>query len=134
MLDCRDIHPSVDVFTADGVYLGTVLRVESQTRNAPTRVMVQTRQQPSAVSGELLGPMPTQTIGNPRPRTQSADQAFGAQPDGATPLGGAFVIGKWWGLVGRRRLPLDAVQTVSLERVVLPLRHDALEADGDSHL
>ena len=71
--------------------------------------------------------MPTQPLGNPGPSTQSAHALYAVQSDGAEPLGrGAIEVGKWWGLVGRRTIPLDAVQTVSLERVVLRLKQAEL--------
>lgn len=127
--DNRDIRPSMDVYTHDNVYLGTVLKI------IPERGMPATADQPvdgstqsSAVSGELMGPMPTMPIGNPGPHTQSARAGYTTQPDSARPLGqGTLRVGKWWGLLGRRTLPLDAVQTVSLERVVLRLLKTELE-------
>jgi hypothetical protein len=31
----------------------------------------------------------------------------------------ALAVGRWWGLVGRLRVPLPAVDVVSLERVIV---------------
>ena len=119
--DHGDIRPSMDVFTRDNVYLGTVLSVvegpatppEGQAPPADVR---------ASVNGELLGPMPTQTIGNRGPTTQSARAGYATAADAARPIGkGAITVGKWWGLGGRRTIPLDDVQSVSLERVIVSL-------------
>ena len=127
--DRRDIRPSMDVYTLDNVYLGTVLAVVpgleppvGESAPAPGR-------ETSATSGEMLGPMPTQPLGNAGPETQSARAEYATRRDGAERLGhGTLTVGKWWGLAARRTLPLDAVQTVSLERVVLKLKRDELPA------
>ena len=128
--DSRDIRPSMDVYTLDNAYLGTVLAVvpgpEPPVGETEEQVPAPDHQA-SAISGELLGPMPTQTIGNPGPRTQSAGAFYATRADGARRLGrGVLKVGKWWGLAGRRTIPLDAVQTVSLERVVLKVTQDEL--------
>jgi hypothetical protein len=124
--DYRDIRPAMDIYTLDNVYLGTVLQITPGPVRAAERVDDAARQS-SKVSGELLGPMPTQPLGNPGPIAQSARADYATTPDDARPIGeGALTVGKWWGLVDRRRIPLDAVQTVSLERVVLRLRAAAL--------
>ncbi|MDP8922550.1 MAG: hypothetical protein M3O34_06685 [Chloroflexota bacterium] len=124
-LNARDIRPSMDVFSRDGAYLGTVLRV------APDRAALADGKdgrepnlgaapQSSAINGELLGPMPTAPLGNPGPLAQSARGRYAAEADGAPSLrGGSFVVGRWWGLLGRRVIPLDLVMNVSLERVIL---------------
>ena len=122
--DRRDIRPSMDVYTLDNVYLGSVVRVlpgppalgpagASASRAAADGA--------SAMSGELLGPAPTLALGNRGPVAQGAEAAYGAARDGAEAIGrgGAIVVGRWWGLVGRRTIPLDAVLSVSMERVVL---------------
>lgn len=126
--DDRDIRPAMDVYTYDNVYLGTVIElipgpVAQSTAHQPARLSPQA----SVVNGELLGPMPTHPLGNPGPGTQSAHTRYAASPDSARPLGrGAIAVGKWWGLVDRRTIPLEDVQTVSLERVVLKRRTDEL--------
>ncbi|HEU4792022.1 MAG TPA: hypothetical protein VFS96_00020, partial [Nitrolancea sp.] len=81
--------------------------------------------QSSTISGEMLGPAPTEEIGNRGPVTQSARERYAVELNSAHYIGeGAFRVGRWWGLLGRRTIPMDAVQTVSLERVVLRLtRH-----------
>jgi hypothetical protein len=117
--DARDLRRAMDVYTRDGVYLGTVLAVEPGPALPPEGVAPDARQS-SASDGERLGPAPTAALGNGGPGRQSAGALYATPPDGAAPLGaGHLVVGKWWGLRGRRRLPLRLVQTVSLERVVL---------------
>lgn len=125
--DRRDIRPSMDVYTRDNAYLGTVRSVIPGPPGPGGRRVPEDARQASEVDGELLGPVPTQHIGNAGPRTQSARAGYGAASDGAEPLGeGTIEVGKWWGLAGRRTIPLHAVQTVSLERVILRQRKDEL--------
>jgi hypothetical protein len=121
--DSRDIRRAMDVYTLDNAYLGTVLRIHSSSGPPTTREAMREAESDTATNGELAGPMPTQDLGNPGPGRQSARTAYATRPDDARPLGsGALVVGRWWGLSGRRTIPLTAVQTVSLERVVLHLR------------
>jgi hypothetical protein len=124
--DQRDIRRSMDVYTADGVYLGQVLAVQPGPAAERGHRVGEDARQSSEVNGELLGPMPTAPLGNDGPLNQSAAALYAAVPRGRQPWGdGELVVGRWWGLRGRRRIPLDAVQTVSLERVVLRLnRHE----------
>lgn len=121
--DQRDIRRSMDVYTFDNVYLGTVLRVSAATSAPENEPRKSVAPQPSTVSGELLGPMPTQAVGNTGPRVQGAAEHYATQPDSTSLVGhGRFTIGKWWGLLGRRTISLAEVQTVSLERIVLKKR------------
>jgi hypothetical protein len=125
--DRRDIRPAMDVYTLDNVYLGVVRAVVPGPLGPGGVRVPEATPAASAVDGELRGPVPTQDIGNAGPRTQSARAGYAAAPDGAEPLGdGALEVGKWWGLVGRRTIPLRAVQTVSLERVTLRQTKDEL--------
>ena len=127
----HDIRRSMDVFTLDDVYLGSVLRIIpgpaiGHEEQAPPEV-----RQTSEINGELLGPMPTLPLGNKGPVTQSGASLYAVTMNDGERLSigkGALVVGKWWGLVGRRVIPLDAIQTVSIERVVL--RYRAAEMDG----
>ena len=127
--DRRDIRLSMDVYTLDNAYLGTVLTVVPGPEPPAEASASAPGHESSAISGESLGPMPTQPVGNVGPETQSARAVYATRPDGAERLGhGALKVGKWWGLAARRTIPLDAVQTVSLERVVLKLKRDELPA------
>ncbi len=123
--DRRDIRTKMDVYTLDNVYLGTVIGIRLGPAQARDRTVFPAYQT-SSVHGELLGPMPTQPIGNLAPLKQAASTSYGTGPD-AEPIGaGALVVGRWWGLVERRVIPLTDVQTVSLERVVLKWREAEL--------
>lgn len=119
--DCRDIRPWMDVYSFDQVYLGIVLQIRRGPVEVQERILPDALQT-SSVNGELLGPMPTQPIGNHAPGNQSASTRYATTPD-ADPIGaGELVVGKWWGLVERWVIPIADVQTVSLERVVLRRR------------
>ena len=132
--DHRDIRPSMDVYTRDDAYLGTVLAVVPGPVAVTEERVPEGARQSSAVNGELLGPMPTGTIGNPGPTTQSARALYGVGAGRARPIGrGAIVVGKWWGLISRRAIPLDAVLTVSLERVILEPTREELEGRRSVH-
>lgn len=134
-LDRRDVRPGMDVYTLDNVYLGSVLRVEPGPLGK--RGPVQAPSGPgSTVSGEALGPMPTASLGNRGPVSQSAASAYGAQDaSGAITLGKGRVRVRRWLInldprtfIPRTRwIPLDLVQTVSLERVVLRVTGVELE-------
>jgi len=116
--DARDIRPGMDVYSLDQVYLGTVRRIVPQ----PDAEQAHTSRefQASVLPGELLGPMPTATIGNPGPSTQSARRRFGSQPDGAAPIGrGRIFFGRLPVPLGWRQATLDDVLAVSFERLVL---------------
>lgn len=125
--DRRDIRTSMDVFSLDNEYLGTVLSIEEGTVGEQPERVAESSRQTSAVNGEMFGPVPTQTLGNKGPIRQSARKGYATQPDTDQLIGdGKLTVGKWWGLIGRRTIPLDAVQTVSMERVVLRYRKDDL--------
>ena len=132
--DQRDIRPKMDVYTKDNVYLGTVLAlVPGPESHAPQHDPLEDANAAgqaltgSVVAGERLGPMPTAAIGNTGSAVQSARAGYGSQPDAAASLGhGSMLVGKWYGLLGKRRIPLALVQSFSLERVVLQLRSDEL--------
>jgi len=117
--DTRDIRVGMDVYTADGSYVGTVRKV--LLGPAPSRRPPQVSQrEASAVLGELLGPQPTAPLGNPGPEQQSARNAFATSPDDALPLGaGRFAVGRLPVPLGWRWFSLDDVLVVSFERVVL---------------
>ncbi|MCZ7575324.1 MAG: hypothetical protein M5U01_42785 [Ardenticatenaceae bacterium] len=133
--DFRDIRPSMDVYTLDNVYLGTVLGLIPGLPTSGGDQVPREARQSSEINGEMLGPMPTRSIGNRGPHTQSAHELYAVKLNTARPIGmGAIRVGRWWGLVGRRTIPLDAVQTVSLERVVLRFKQEELERGIGSEL
>ncbi|MBA3532032.1 MAG: hypothetical protein H0T73_08955 [Ardenticatenales bacterium] len=116
----RDIRPGMDVYTLDNHYLGTVLEVIAGPAQAAPEQVAASSLQSSLVSGETLGPAPTQSLGNSGPTAQSAAARYATRAGTPAALGsGAFKVGTWWGLRERRTIPLEEVQTVSLERVVL---------------
>jgi hypothetical protein len=121
--DRRDIRRGMDVYTRDNTYLGNVLEViTGPAMEQRVRVSPDARQS-SSMSGELRGPMPTLPLGNRGPINQSARADYATLPDAADLIGaGTLVVGKWWGLRGRRTLSLKLVQSVSLERVALVLK------------
>jgi hypothetical protein len=124
--DRRDIRPSMDVFTRDDIWLGSVLRLRPGA-GPPARASASASFPASEISGESLGPAPTEPVGNRGPANQGARAGFGARPDGAEAIGGGeIVVGRWWGLADRRTIPLDAVLSVSLERVTLRVGREEL--------
>ncbi len=127
--DFRDIRPAMDVYTLDNAYLGTVLDILPGPVTPVEGQVPEDARQSSAISGEMLGPAPTKEIGNKGPVSQSARERYAVSPHTARPIGeGTLRVGRWGGLLGRRTIPMDAVQTVSLERVVLRLtRHQVGE-------
>ncbi len=126
--DQRDVRRSMDVYTLDNAYLGTVLRVLPGELAPAVEQVRPGALQSSQVNGEALGPMPTQALGNRGPVSQSAAGRYAVDSDGAQPVGsgGRLVLARWWGLRGRRVVAMDDVLAVSLERVVLRLRRDQL--------
>ncbi len=126
-----DIRPAMDVFTRDNWYLGVVLLIIPgplpTVRQAGIEPVSHRSLEHSSISGELLGPMPTQGVGNTGPIAQSAKARYAINADTFVSLGhGSIIVGKWYGLFGRKKFPLHTVQTVSLERVVLRLIHAEL--------
>lgn len=125
----RDIRKALDVYTLDNVYLGSVLKVTPGAASPTVGQEGPAAAQTSNPHGELLGPMPTQPLGNPGPTTQSAANAYATAHASSEQLGaGTITVGQWWGLVNRRIIPLEAVQAVSLERVILKYRAHELQA------
>jgi hypothetical protein len=115
--DARDIRRGMDVYTEDGQYLGTVLHVERAP--APTPPPRHPVAAFGGFTGEALGPEPTVDVGNAGPLVQRRQTDFQSHSDGAEALRGSMSVGRWFGLLGRRNVPLSAVQNVSMERVML---------------
>ena len=123
----HDIRRTMDVYTCDNVYLGTVLAVTAGVPVHPQKNAAPPSDQTSEFNGELLGPMPTMAIGNLGPVNQGAQGGYATVADSPDVLGtGSLVVGKWWGLRGRWVISLDVVQTVSFERVILRVSQDEL--------
>jgi hypothetical protein len=117
--DHRDIHVSMDVWTADNQYLGTVRRVTGLGTTNHAHEEPPSRRE-GGFSGESIGPVPTQSIGNTGPVSQAAEAAYATNSDGAKNLcGGTMTVGHWAGFIKRRSIALDLVQSVSLERITL---------------
>ena len=116
-----EIRRSMDVFGLDGEKVGTIIWVihgpeaaSNIPENPPFTPEIR------AFDGESLGPAPTREVGNFGPATQTPEHRYGADTTTGEPLGaGAILVGTWYGLFGRRRIALDEVQTVSMERVIL---------------
>ena len=126
----RDVRRGMDVYTLDDVYLGTVVwvRVREASPKAQARHQQEHDDAGSAVSGEMLGPMPTADLGNGGPRVQSARRAYDTGNALGEPLSGEarmVVLRTPLGtdlrdLMPRlHQIPIGLVQTVSLERVLL---------------
>jgi len=119
-----ELRRGLDVYTVDGVYLGTIRAVlegpPALEEPSPTGAEL------PGSDGEALGPMPTQALGNRAPRVQSPAGAYATRPAPASLGLGAIVVGRgWWGC---RTVPVDDILTVALERVVLRRRADELRA------
>ena len=127
-----DIRRKMDVYSLDGVLLGTVTRVfpgSAIATGADTNLTG--TPEARAFDGEAIGPAPTRVVGNPGPATQSPENAYATRAGTGDGLGsGEIEIATFAGLFRRRRLPLSEVQTVSLERVVLRQPASAYEDIG----
>jgi hypothetical protein len=123
----------MDVFSADGVYVGTVIHIIRRAiLDAATRRTAEgsSAAPVSGFSGEALGPMPTSALGNRGPRQQSAVMAFASsaasgQTDPSTRPAELIVLRSLVALNRAtlmptlRRIPVTMVQLVSMERIVL---------------
>ncbi|HET8524034.1 MAG TPA: hypothetical protein VFL82_12420 [Thermomicrobiales bacterium] len=118
--DARDIRRGMDVFTVSGRYLGVVVHVDQPATAAPAPRSSTIAVAVSGFNGESLGPAPTAALGNTGPFVQRRQTDFQSRGDGAPAIAGSLHVGRWYGLIGRRNIPLSAVQNVSLERVILP--------------
>jgi hypothetical protein len=113
----------MEVFTFDGERLGTVLLIETGDAGPEGGELLPSVRQESEIDGESLGPAPTQAFGNTGPIAQSARNRYAARPPGPRAPGvRSFLVGDWHGLLNRRRIPVDDVQTVSMERIILRRR------------
>lgn len=142
--DERDIRRGMDVYAADDEYLGSVVRIVRRPRPdtpAPAGAGGGGDSRPalpraapvtalSSFSGERLGPMPTATLGNAGPASQTGATAFATEPTGPSapghPPGTELIVFRWLVALDWRtlrpalwRIPLSLVRLVALERIVL---------------
>jgi hypothetical protein len=130
--DNRDLRRGMDVFDADGVYLGTVAWVRRSGKPAAAGHVARNTGEPvgGAFSGESLGPMPTAGLGNAGPGCQTASSAYAstARPERADhrPRPTELIVVSLPVLLSHatlrpriRRVPVSLVQAVSLERIIL---------------
>lgn len=118
MFDLRDIRRDMDVYNRGGDWLGTVLEVEGVVARPPLRVVTTYPISSTAFNGELTGPVSTQLIGNSGPTVQTASTGYGstALPDDKA---GSVLVGRWFGLSGRRWIDAGSIINISLERIVV---------------
>lgn len=121
----------MDVFDADGVYVGTVVHVSRQSAIDRTKSTDPGDAQEDvelSCSGESLGPMPTAALGNGGPRRQSAATTYASEdPTAKSRREPAALVTvrllvalrptTLWPVV--RRIPVRLIQNASLERIML---------------
>jgi hypothetical protein len=128
--DVRDLRLGMDVFSSDGVYLGSVIHVARRPRSDPTltaAARLKNRATGPSFSGETLGPMPTTRLGNrgPAHEQEPSDYAtrLATQSDSEPAELVVFrclVALDWRTLWPRlRRYPVSLVLHTSHERIVL---------------
>lgn len=126
-----DIRPGMDVFSLDGVQIGTVIQTLSGPETPGSNGS--NLHDPGApicrrFDGESTGPAPTRDVGNFGPATQSPETGYATGAEYGDPLGnGEMLVGTLFGRFRRRRISLDEVQTISMERVVLRQRASAYQ-------
>ena len=126
-----ELRRGMDVFDANGVYLGTVVHVA---RSRAERTKLRTADASSIpaqglpFSGEALGPMPTAALGNSGPSRQSLLTHYASERPAtasdreptALYVVRLLVALDWTTLrPAVRRIPVRLIQNVSLERIVL---------------
>lgn len=116
--DRRDIRRGMDVYTRDGAYLGVVRHITAESR-PPAPPISPPAAEHGDGSGELLGPVPTRSIGNSGPRTQGAAARYATDVAIATPDIVTFEVAAAFRPWRGRRFSADDVRTISMERVVL---------------
>ncbi|NJN16127.1 MAG: hypothetical protein HC822_07525 [Oscillochloris sp.] len=98
------------MYTRDYTYLGTIQRVIPGKVEPPEPLITDGAGQSSSFNGELRGPVPTLTLGNRGPLTQSVDAGYATAPDSRHLLGdGSMLVTHWWGLRGRYTIPLALI-------------------------
>jgi hypothetical protein len=123
-----EIRRHMDVYTFDAQYIGSVLWIRSDTSENRTPELDPAVLEFSEIDGEAFGPAPTQSVGNRGPVKQSARQGYATQAiASATHDQGELIVGKYFGLLGLRRVPIEDIQTVALERIVLRKTYEELD-------
>ena len=138
--DARDLRRGMDVFAVNGAYLGTVVWVVTRSQTHDSAPATHPTQGGPTFSGEAIGPMPTASLGNGGPRSQSAATAYATSPacisvDRHGPRQPTELVVlrlltslNWSTLRPRvRRIPVGLVQAVSHERIVLSVTEAQLE-------
>ena len=129
----RDLRRGMDVFSSDGVLLGSVVHIKPRpgppmTETAPASV--EGTPDGSAFNGESLGPMPTVSLGNWGPTHQQRTGQYATSNDDGVPPTHDVPSELWvfrmlvalnWGTLWPRlrRYPVSLVLHVSHERIVL---------------
>lgn len=108
----------MEVVDREGRRLGEVLRVRGD--DAPRAIVTTYPRSANSFDGELLGPAPTQAVGNSGPAMQRRDAGYAVRSDGAAAVE-RVLVGRWFGLAGRRWVGEARIVNVSLERVVVDL-------------
>jgi hypothetical protein len=116
-----EIRRKMDVYSLDGVLLGSVTRIFPGNRSIDeSGTNLSGTPDQREFDGESIGPAPTRSVGNPGPATQSPETFYATSAKTGEALGdGEIEIGTFMGMFLCRRIPLAEVQTVSLERIVL---------------
>jgi hypothetical protein len=137
--NARDLRRWMDVFSSDGVYLGTVVWIIHQPATPGPHSPAWERGSSAGVSsslsgasfsGESLGPMPTAALGNGGPGRQSAATNHASAPAPGTGRHARrpaelvvlrMLTSLNWSTFrpSVRRIPVSMVQAASLERIVL---------------
>ena len=135
----RDLRRGMDVFDADGTYLGSVVWLITRQSGRSAVQPPRDSAARSTFSGEAIGPMPTEALGNSGPRSQASSTAYATTPhperrgveDARRPT--TLIVLRmltslnWSTLRPQlRRISISQVQTVSYERIVLAVPESAL--------
>lgn len=117
MFTRAEVRRGMEVVDRDGRRLGEVLWVRGGSAE-PAPVATYPRSA-NEFDGERLGPMSTQAIGNRGPGVQRGTAGYAARStDEAAPVE-RFLVGRWFGVAGRRWIDEGRIVNVSLERVVV---------------
>jgi hypothetical protein len=135
--DGHDLRVGTDVFDADCVYVGCVVRIRWDRSATVGSSIGSVATVAPPFSGERLGPMPTAALGNDGPLSQSPATRYASRwssvvaPERGRPI--ELLVFRWlvslnWATARPRlrRIPTDLIQVVALERINLSVREDEL--------